>query len=479
MGDVSDVLETALESTPAESERYELIRELMGITSLPQKRTYYVDDAGSFLYFCGDIYENLTNMATDELRYLVADAKTQRSRLTYKTGDLPRVYITTEEGSVTDEYTGAAVAVVSGSGETQRVFEDDNALIKIRGNSTSVAPKKPYNIRFGESVSLLGMDKGKRWVLLANAFDKTQLRNKLALDLAARIGISYTSQSEYVDVWVDGVDCGLYLLCEPVTDGKHRVNIDTEKGDFLLELSLTRRESGYNFIETSLGVPLNISKPESMTESLYELLAERLDEIEAAISTHDMDIYGDYIDVDSFIDFYLFMEYVKDVDGYFASTYFYIKNGKLYAGPPWDFDLSMGNVNPKVAEIKYYAYCNIMHFGDNSHDSTHGVWMREGWFAALWEDDDFKAAAERRWHELLPIIENLYEDNVLGENRIDCLVKAYGDAIAADYDEIGWDLYAEYSPYENPDDYPLDEHYEILRGWLKKRAVWLTEELFK
>ena len=52
--------------------------------------------------------------------------------------------------------------------------------IKGRGNSTWALPQKPYRLKFNEKVSLLDEPADKSWVLLANYYDKTQLRNQLA-----------------------------------------------------------------------------------------------------------------------------------------------------------------------------------------------------------------------------------------------------------------------------------------------------------
>ena len=46
----------------------------------------------------------------------------------------------------------------------------------------------------------------------------------------------------------------------------------------------------------------------------------------------------------------------KDIG--FSSTRFYIKNGKLYAGPLWDLDLSSGNIDEhesaQVLEVRMH-----------------------------------------------------------------------------------------------------------------------------
>ena len=55
------------------------------------------------------------------------------------------------------------------------------SFIRGRGNSTWTFDKKPYAMKFEESVNLFGMGKNKHWVLLANRLDTTLMRNKHTL----------------------------------------------------------------------------------------------------------------------------------------------------------------------------------------------------------------------------------------------------------------------------------------------------------
>ena len=83
--------------------------------------------------------------------------------LKYKQGDIPRVYIKTSGGRgwIDWGYQPCDVVIVSAEDEKYKVTEGD-AEISLRGNSTAGAPKQPFNIRFDDKVSVLGMDKGRR-----------------------------------------------------------------------------------------------------------------------------------------------------------------------------------------------------------------------------------------------------------------------------------------------------------------------------
>ena len=360
------------------------------------------------------------------------------------------------------------------------VIESD-VNVKVRGNSTASAEKKPYNVKFPSKVSLFGMEEGKKWCLIANMFDKTLMRNKLALDFASKLELDYVSQSTFCEVWVNGKFRGNYLCCEPVSDGKNRVAVDTDKFDFILEVSPF---GGWDF-RTGEGVELIYDSPESPTDKQKEHLDKLLSKAEEAMKTGDVKKYSKYIDVDSFVDLYVMMELFKDVDGYWKSLYFYVKDDILYAGPPWDFDLTCGNVSLTHEEDNYYDYHNIKGHGDNSGDSTHGLRMDHGWWAILLDTEHFSSLVRARYKELQPLIVNLYSDNSLGENQIDLLLSENRSSFDREYKQnetdynAGWDVYACYSVYAGESKGDYDANVDYLRSWLEKRNEWLLENIGK
>ena len=72
-----------------------------------------------------------------------------------------------------------------------------------------------------------------------------------------------------------------------------------------------------------------------------------------------------YLDIESFVDAFIVQEFFKQVDYATSSTRFYIKDGKLYEGPVWDFDLSSGNCSSSY----YKSYNNV--------NTTGLSWQRE------------------------------------------------------------------------------------------------------
>ena len=101
--------------------------------------------------------------------------------------------------------------------------------IKGRGHNSWGQPKKPYNVKLADKTPLMGMNKHKRWSLLANASDRTLLRNRVAYHIGRLTQLPWTSDTRYVDVIMNGRFVGNYLLTEQIRVDKNRVNITEAK----------------------------------------------------------------------------------------------------------------------------------------------------------------------------------------------------------------------------------------------------------
>lgn len=392
----------------------------------------------------------------------------------YRVGD---IYITSSL-SLTEEYQQATVRVDFGEGS----LEEQTVRIRHRGNlSLKYADKKSYNIKFESKVSLLGMEKGKKWTLLADPFDKTLLRPILAFEYAQSIGIDVTSQTRLCRVWLNGKYQGVYTALEPVDDGKRGVDISSETGDFLFERNFNdnRNEEGVTYFTTAYGMRFELNTPETPTDDQLTQIKNTVNKLENTIRTMDFDQYSKVIDVESFVNFYIFQELVKDVDFGHFSTRYYVKDGILYAGPPWDLDLSMGNLTKNHYEDTYKEYHNLPGYGDGSGDSTHGFWANEkDFYRWLCQDEQFMKLVAKRWAELKPMTDNLVRANELGLSRIDWYLKNAGEILESNYskDGAGWPL--SYKLVSLEYDEPAKDYIgnvEILRNWLIGRIAWLDE----
>ena len=393
-----------------------------------------------------------------------------RDAVDYLRGDEMRVYINVNGTVREDRYCKCTVSFVDKEGGEIPSCKDTSAQIRVRGNSTAGADKKPYNIKLSSDMRVLGMESGSKWALLANHFDKTLIRNKLAYDLAAAAGGYAAPDSRFAEVYLNGKLLGSYLVCEPVTDGRHRADIDSEAGDFIAERVKQWAPAAQDSVTTrAMGLRFDIEYCADIKNA-----ASVLNAAEQAILSGDEERIRACIDVDSFAAMYIVHELLKDCDLTYGSTYICCKNGVLYFGPVWDMDLSAGNVSKRHPEEKYYIYNNIRSFGDGSGDSASGLWARQEWLEKLCECKFFADEVRRRYASLAPVIEDLYADG----GYIDSLVSLHGAAFERNYRDAGWDIRSHASAYESQTDYrSFGQAIKELKEWLERRHGYLKTAL--
>ena len=244
-------------------------------------------------------------------------------------------------------------------------YSTSECSLKGRGNTTwELFEKKPYQLKLDTSADLLGMGEGKKWILLANAFDETNLRNKLVYDLARENEFCYAPECEYVDLYLNGEYRGLYLLSERVEFGEERLDIEADE-KYMCNVELAARwDTLDNAFLTDAGRAVEIREPDEPTEQDFTRIAQIVRQMENAILYSDTEVaLEDIIDIDSWAYKYLFDEIMENGDADIASSYFYYADGKFYAGPLWDYDNTLGvstrNQNPNTFLARSgYSYIN-------------------------------------------------------------------------------------------------------------------------
>lgn len=312
---------------------------------------------------------------------------------------LPVLRITTDNGApiVSKEvYITGQMSLVSNVAGAPAV--NGGLQIRGRGNSTwDLHPKKPYRLKLTDKQSLLGMPSSKDWVLLANYSDKTLLRNAAALDLGAKLGFPWTPRSAFVEVYLNGRYDGVYQLMENIKVAKDRVNIDelaaadvgADKitGGYLLEVDF--REDGYTMHTAIDDLPIVFQSPETPAPAQEAYIKGYINDFETVLHSSTFADpatgYAAYIDVDSFIRFYLVNEVFRNVDANMWSSCWMYKprGGKLYMGPLWDFDLAAGNAN----------------YADAFQNSGWHIRTAK-WFSRLFEDPAFAARVKTAWNAI-------------------------------------------------------------------------------
>ncbi|MBR5682135.1 MAG: CotH kinase family protein [Ruminococcus sp.] len=133
-------------------------------------------------------------------------------------------------------YVDCTVSLKGSDGNVQ--LSPADAQVKVRGNFTTMYPKKPLRIKFAEKQNLLGLNEGsafRNWLLLAEYKDCSMLRNKATLYAARHIlgadGL-YAADADFVRVEINGEYMGLYLLTEMQQTDRKRVNATKPKGGY-------------------------------------------------------------------------------------------------------------------------------------------------------------------------------------------------------------------------------------------------------
>lgn len=314
---------------------------------------------------------------------------------------------------------------------------------------------------------MLGMHEARNWVLLANYADKSLLRTAIVFDLGKAIKADFTPEYRHVEVFLNNNYQGTYTLTEQIQVHEDRVEIEELKpsdtgldkitGGYLLELD-KRRDEDF-IVETALRrLPFAVKSPDDITQEQYNYIQNYLTATENALYADNfadpVEGYAKYINVESFINWFLVQELVKNQDARDYSSIFYYKDrhGKLGMGPLWDFDLSVGNVDYSVAV------------------NPLGWWIRHGpWFARLFRDPVFVEKVRKRWDE---IRHNEIEDML---KNIDVQAKKLQYAQKQNFNT--WKI-LDRKVWPNPEIYYTHEgEVNQVRNWLKTRIDWLDENL--
>lgn len=358
-----------------------------------------------------------------------------------------------------------------------------STLIRYRGNSSINFSKKGYLLRLVDEngndndQEMLGMNKHNEWVLNGPYLDKTLMRNYMAYNIAGII-MGYAPNVRFCELYVNGGYQGLYILCESISRGENRVNIskyDSRIPDFGYIVCLDKNEesiknistfSEYAYI-TESGSALKIVYPSKsmIDDNVKEYIKSDFSEFERALYSYDFNDpekgYKNYIDVDSFVDYYILQEFMEINDTGYRSTYLYKeKGGKIVMGPVWDYNNSFNNYFTELDSEK-------MQYTDRI------------WYSQLLKDKDFVDRVVNRYRELRKTVLN--EDYLL--SYIDSVREYLGDAIDRNYEVWGFsfdpsnlNLREKLYP-ESRNIRSYEEAINQLKNEIIKRGRWMDENI--
>lgn len=327
---------------------------------------------------------------------------------------------------------------------TDRPSVEERAMFRTRGASSRLLDKKNYLLKFtradmirGKNVALSGMAADDSWALHGPFWDKSLIRNYLCYNLAGEI-MEYAPNVRFCELFVNGEYMGLYLLTEKVSFGKGR--IDVAKSDpklavtsYILQVDRGASDPRHN-LET-FGSNSYLTRPKlhagqshmeiiypggTLTDAQRAYIATDFSRFEKAVFSYDYDDpdkgYRRYIDVRSFVDFFLINEFTLNYDAPGLSTYLYKDVGGKLKMCVWDFD----------AAFDYYQYSEIS-------PETFRI-QNALWFSYLFKDKAFVDQVVRRYADLR---ERFFNEEYLFQ-YIDDTVDYLGPAIERNYEKWGY-----------------------------------------
>ncbi|MCD7722325.1 MAG: CotH kinase family protein [Clostridiales bacterium] len=389
----------------------------------------------------------------------------------------------TEEITLTDggdEMLSITVSIIDNESGNNRPGDSaaltTESLIKVRGASSRYFDKSSYLLRFtdgnGEYTNepVMGMDAHYEWVLYGAYLDKTLIRNYMWYNIAGEI-MEWAPNVRFCELILNGEYRGLYLMCESVTAGDNcRLSLSDAVGDesgYLLRLDRGSSNEIKNIDtfsvlswRTKYQIDIKYPRSGSLTDELIFSIKSDFSDFEKALYSYDYDTddygYWNYIDVDSWVDYFIINEFTMNYDAVAYSTYIYKDIGGKYKLAVWDFDSAFDN------------------FAEDQYDPD-GLWLQgRTWYFMLIKDEYFTSKIISRYNEL--------REGVLSEeylmDYIDSTLEYLGGAIERNFEVWGYTF--EDDEMLTPAERNLGSYEEAIEQYIdmiKQRGDWLDENI--
>lgn len=370
--------------------------------------------------------------------------------------------------------------------------------IEIRGSSSQMFPKKQYGIELWDAMGneiaapLLTLPEEEDWILFAPYNDKSLMRDALAYKLGRDLG-SYAPRTKFCELVLNGVYQGIYVLIEKIKRDENRVDINKlgpdevsgndVTGGYIVKIDKSTGGSGdgwYSVYLPSFNGSQRIlfqyeyPKAEDIVAEQKAYIQNYIGQFENALAGNNFADpvlgYAKYIDVNSFVDFFIMQELTKNVDGYRLSTFLHKQResdgGKLAMGPIWDFNLGFGNAdyctsgNPEGFVIEFNNLCD----GD--------FWLIPFWWKRLLQDGAFRGKVATRWTELR------------AAKFHEAVIHSYIDSVASvlnkESQQRNFKAWNVLNTYVWPNYFigsSFQAEVDWLKGWVSQRLEWLDQNM--
>jgi len=398
----------------------------------------------------------------------------------------------------------------------QHIDYEGHIALKYRGNTSfDQSDKKPYAFRTlatdvlpdngGEKkkVSLLGMAKDNNWCFIAPWCDETMIRDVLSFELG-RPWFDWVPHTRLCEVYLDGTYYGVYVLCERVSKGKHRLDLNDPgsdggdlTGDYHVSVDhgsdpyFTSKYHPWQSLDgskeaTGYTIKYEYNDPDDdefnqLPTGTRQALTNEIDKMEASFRTDywlDPDRgYQHYVDRQSFIDYMLATELSMNIDGYRLSTHIYKHSDSRaetegidprWKATLWDFNIAWGNANyydgDKTDRWQYLFNMNFT--GDNCPVPFY-------WYRML-QDPDYVEGMKIRWQQYRQ--SNHSSQRLLA--TVDSLTALLTVNDAAKRNEQAWGIFTRTNIWPLP--YYADSYADAvsyLKSWIERRLQFLDRQL--
>lgn len=360
------------------------------------------------------------------------------------------MWVNDEEGHrvQVNDMVGAVVQYFDSETENNHLADEPTlehrALIRGRGNSSREFDKVGYLLKFTDAdmvtplkVSLSGMTADNNWILYGPFLDKTLIRNYICYNLSGEI-MDYAPNVRFCEMFLNGEYVGVYLITEKISFNQsgritlRKTDPDMATTSYIVQADRGARDAAFdlttfgNYTYSTVSAKEGYSQLEviypgaTLTPAQREFIENDLSTFERALFSFDYNDpdkgYTQYIDVGSFIDYFLINEFTLNYDALSYSTYLYKDVGDRLKLCVWDFNSAFDYFNYSVVSPETFQMQSLM------------------WYQILFKDQAFVERVERRYHALR---ERFFNEKYMFA-YIDETLAYLGEAIDRNYEKWGY-----------------------------------------
>ena len=352
-------------------------------------------------------------------------------------------------------------------GSTMAVFNIDGQVlnapgkIKGRGNSTWTFDKKPYAFKFSQKQSPFGFPSNKAWVLLAESCDRSLLRTAYMCAISKAVGIDWTINYQYVNLFLNGEYWGVYVLTDKVEKSKNRINIKDD--GFIIEDDNFYEQESLYWVSDRIGRPYTFKYPDPDDNEIVQFddnflfIRDFISEIERTLKLLNDNAFNtdylDKVDANSFAKYHIAEEVFSNFD---PNRYYVLpsRTSKLKMMPMWDSEWSLGLWRSNWGNPPLPIVNNC-------------YWEAQYYFKYLFRSPSFKSEVKTEWETFKTHVEEIKSE--VNSVRLK-IAKAQSDNFKK-WPNPGWPLNIKFDTWEEEADY--------LKDFLDERIAFLDNRISK